>query len=160
MSSSPPDGMLYEHANPCANLEFRRDLASLLNRYGIDNWAETPDIVLADTLAGVIPALRHGRIATARWMDQPLLGEKHTAMFRRPGGSAWPEGCICGGVIGAPCPVCNPPWVEDTTPVSNNLYQPGDPRGFKEYEPCLTDLCAAQRQHTVRCQARKKASAE
>ena len=140
MSSSPPDDMLYEHVNPCANLEFRRDLASLLNRYGIDNWAETPDIILADTLAGVIPALRHGRVATAWWLGQPLLGEKLTVGPRPPAEPA--------------------PWVEDTTPISGNPFPPGDPRGWTEYQACHTDLCAVQRQHTMRCSARQKASTE
>lgn len=155
----PPDDMLYEHANPCANLEFRRDLASLLNRYGIDDWAETPDIILADTLAEVIPALRHGRVAVARWMNRPLLAEKLSASLRRPA-ERWPAGCTCGGVVGAPCPVCNPPWVEDTTPIPDNPFPPGDPRGWTEYQACHTDLCAVQRQHSMRCSARQKVNAE
>lgn len=24
-------------------------------------------------------------------------------------GALWPDACTCGGRIGAPCPVCNPP---------------------------------------------------
>lgn len=137
MTNQPPDDMLYEHVNPCANLEFRRDLAHLLNRYGIDNWAETPDIVLADTLAEVVPALRHGRVATARWMGQPLLGEKLAVNLRVPVAdvikSAWPG--------------------EDTTPVPGTPYPIGDPRGFREYDPCQSDLCALARNHTARCVA-------
>lgn len=65
--------------NPSNDVGFRRDLASLLNRYGIDNWAEIPDHILADSVANAIPVLRWARIATARWMGQPLLGGKLSA---------------------------------------------------------------------------------
>lgn len=56
--------------------EFRRELAAILNRYGVDNQAETPDFILADLLADLIPAIRNARTATATWMGQPPLGEK------------------------------------------------------------------------------------
>lgn len=56
--------------------EFRRELAEVLNRHGVDDQAETPDFILADLLADLIPAIRNARTATAKWMGQPLLGEK------------------------------------------------------------------------------------
>lgn len=90
MSSYPPD--LLTPQDPPSPFEpemgpsemggFRRELAALLNRHGVDNWAETPDHILADLLADMVPALRRARIVTAAWMDQPLLGEKLSASLR------------------------------------------------------------------------------
>jgi len=74
----PPD-MLEPQPNPVDDVEFRRELAHLLNRWGVDNWAEIPDHILADVLANLIGPIRWGRIATAKWMGQPLLGEKLSA---------------------------------------------------------------------------------
>lgn len=150
---------------PAESVEFRRELAALLNRHGVDNWAEIPDHILADMLAELIVPVRWGRIATAKWMGQPLLGEKLSATPRREHTRQGDcrEADPAGGVPG--CPAClrpnSPAWVEDTTPVANNPYPPGDPRGFNEYQPCRTDLCAAARCHTDRCaQARQRGASE
>ena len=84
MSPKPPDGLPYPNEcvavnDPTTSVQFRRELADVLNRYGVDNWAETPDHILADVLADLIAPVRWGRIATAKWMGQPLLGEKLSA---------------------------------------------------------------------------------
>ena len=83
----PPDMLEPVPAEtPAESIEFRRELASLLNRYGVDSWAEIPDHILADILADLIPPVRWGRIATAKWMDQPLLGEKLSASLTEAAG--------------------------------------------------------------------------
>lgn len=75
----PPDMLEPDDATPTESIEFRRELARLLNRYNIDNWAEIPDTILADMLADLVVPIRWGRIATAKWMGQPLLGDKLSA---------------------------------------------------------------------------------
>jgi hypothetical protein len=79
----PPDMLEPDAATPSEDVEFRRELAALLNRYGVDGWAEIPDHILADVVADLIVPIRWGRIATAKWMGQPLLGEKLSASLRR-----------------------------------------------------------------------------
>ena len=133
----PPDMLEPDDATPTESIEFRRELARLLNRYNIDNWAEIPGTILADMLADLVVPIRWGRIATAKWMGQPLLGDKPSATLR----------------VKLPQPI----WPgEDTAPAPGNPYPQDDPRGFNEYQPCATDLCAAARQHTGRCIAARQ----
>lgn len=47
------------------------------------------------------------------------------------------------------------PQGEDQTPIPGNPYPDGDPRGWAEYDPCRSHLCAVQRQHTARCRAER-----
>lgn len=61
---------------PAESAEFRRELAALLNRHSVDDQAEMPDFILAALLADMIPVIRTARVDTAKWMGQPLLGEK------------------------------------------------------------------------------------
>jgi hypothetical protein len=138
-----PDNLPYTHEavavnDPTSSIEFRRELAGLLNRYNIDNWAEIPDHILADILADLIPPVRWGRIATAKWMGQPLLGEKLAASLT------------------AGAPVAHE-WAwpgEDTSSIADSPFPLGDPRGFNEYQRCVSDMCAVQRKHTGTCQAK------
>lgn len=140
----PPPAFTHECVavnDPTISVEFRRELADVLNRYNVDNWAETPDHILAGILAEMVAPIRWGRIGTAKWMGQPLLGEKLAASLRDPADA---------GVVRWAQPL----WPgENTEPVEGSPYPPGDSRGFREYDPCRTDLCAANRQHTARCVA-------
>jgi hypothetical protein len=132
MNPNPPDSSLPYPADmlepidlsepPTDDPEFRRELARVLNRWGVDSWAEIPDHILADVLAQLIAPIRWGRIATAKWMGQPLLSEKLAASLRRDPGE-----------------------------IPDNPFPPGDPRGLQEYQACISDLCAVQRRHTTMC---------
>lgn len=61
---------------------------------------------------------------------------------------------LCGSedCPGKPGEGCTPGPFEAYEPeIPNNPYPKGDPRGWVKYRDCITDMCAAQRQHTPNC---------
>ena len=61
---------------------FHAELASLLNRYGLDDTYNTPDFVLAGLVAQFLQNWGVGLEEVRRWHGWPTLTEKHAAMFQ------------------------------------------------------------------------------
>lgn len=53
-----------------------RELSNLLNRYNADNWANTPDFILAEHLMGCLRQYRATLEHTRTWHRWPTLAEK------------------------------------------------------------------------------------
>lgn len=45
---------------------FKQDLTHILNLYGFDNWADTPDFILADFLYGQLCGFHHARLRSVK----------------------------------------------------------------------------------------------
>jgi hypothetical protein len=51
---------------------FRAELASLLNRYSMENISCTPDYILAEYMASCLEAFEQALVARQRWYGQPM----------------------------------------------------------------------------------------
>ena len=56
--------------------EFTEELGSLLNRFGIDNWADTPDYILAEHLTGALRLYRATLTTNRIWHGWKTLPER------------------------------------------------------------------------------------
>lgn len=55
---------------------FRAELASVLNRYGVDQTYETPDYILADLVAEFLTSYGNALQRTRIWHGWPTLAER------------------------------------------------------------------------------------
>lgn len=56
--------------------ELTEELASLLNRHNVDNWANTPDYILAEHLMGCLRQYRATLETNRQWHRWPTLAER------------------------------------------------------------------------------------
>lgn len=65
------------HVQPIPDFEeFTEQLESLLNRFNIDNWADTPDYILAEHLTGALRLYRATLTTTRVWHGWKTLPER------------------------------------------------------------------------------------